>query len=91
MNTFNRSLDRGIESLSLNSTAIEFLDSQRINLAAAKVPPGLDNELSNAVESAIALAFVDGFRLVALIAVGLAVASAIVALVFVNDSRQRKN
>ena len=84
-------MDRGIESLSLNSTTIEFLDSQRINLAAAKVPPGLDNELSNAVESAIALAFIDSFRLVVSVAVGLAVASAIVALVFVNDSRQRKN
>ena len=89
LNTFNRSLDRAIESLSLNSTAIEFLDSQRINLAAAEVPPGLDDTASNAVENAIALAFVDGFRSVAFIAVGLAVASAIVAFVFINDSKQR--
>ena len=91
LNTFNSSLDRAIETLSLNSEAIAFLDKQRINLAAAKVPPGLNEELSKAVGNAIAFAFVDGFRLVTFIAVGLAVASAIVAWLFISGSKLNKN
>ncbi|HEY9632074.1 MAG TPA: MFS transporter [Coleofasciculaceae cyanobacterium] len=79
LSTFNNSLDKRIASLELSPQAQQFLWAQRINLAAAKVPPGLSNSLSAALKRAIAASFVDSFRLVMLIAVGLAIASAVVA------------
>ena len=91
LNTFNSSLDRAIEPLPLSSEAIAFLNEQRINLAAAKIPPELNEELSKAVKDAIALAFVDSFRLVTWIAVGLAIASAILALLFIDRALQKRN
>lgn len=57
----------------------QVLDQQRIKLAGAEVPAGLSNELSAALRRAIAEAFVDSFRLVIFIAVGLALVSALIA------------
>lgn len=79
LNQFNHSLDQRIASLALPTAAKQFLDNQRVNLAAATLPAGLSHEVELALRSAIAHAFVDGFRLVMYIAVGLAVASAITA------------
>ena len=87
LNTFNRSLDRQIAPLNLPVEAQQFLDAQRINLAAAAVPPGLSNQVSAALQAAIAQAFVDGFRVVMLIAVGLAIASAIIAALTISRKR----
>ena len=88
LNTFNRSLDRQIAPLNLPVEAQQFLDAQRINLAAAAVPPGLSNQVSAALQAAIAQAFVDGFRVVMLIAVGLAIASAIIAAITISKKRK---
>ena len=88
LNTFNRSLDRQIAPLNLSSEAQQLLDAQRINLAAAAVPPGLNNQVSAALQEAIAQAFVEGFRVVMLIAVGLAIASAIIAALTISKKRK---
>ncbi len=87
-NIFNASLDRSIISLDLSVPARQFLDTQRINLAAAAVPPGLSTSASAALRSAIALAFVDGFRWVMWIAAGLAVTSAAIAALMLGETRQ---
>lgn len=79
LNTFNNSLDRRLVGLELPPEAQQMLDQQRIKLAGAAVPPGLSNQVSAAINRAIDQSFVDSFRLVMLIAVGLALLSAIVA------------
>jgi EmrB/QacA subfamily drug resistance transporter len=79
LNTFNNSLDRRLVKLELPPEAQQVLDQQRMNLAAAAVPPGLSNEVSAVINRAIDQSFVDSFRLVMLIAVGLSLLSAIVA------------
>lgn len=79
LNRFNHSLDQGIAPLNLSNETQQFLDTQRVNLAAATLPPGLNNELQVALKTAITVAFVDGFRWVMGIGVGLAVASSIIA------------
>jgi EmrB/QacA subfamily drug resistance transporter len=87
---FNASLDRRILPLDLPMPARQLLDLQRINLAAATVPPGLSADTSIALHSAIALAFVDGFRYVMWIAAGLAISSAAIAALLLGDpARQR--
>jgi EmrB/QacA subfamily drug resistance transporter len=88
LSTFNNNLDQRIASLKLSPQAQQFLSAQRINLAAAKVPAGLSNSVSAALKTAIAASFVDSFRLVMLIAVGLAIASAIIALLMLENRKK---
>jgi EmrB/QacA subfamily drug resistance transporter len=89
LSTFNNSLDQRIASLGIPPAAQQFLDAQRINLAGAKVPPGLSNSVSAAVQKAIASSFVDSFRLVMLIAAGLAIASALVAVLMIGTRKKQ--
>jgi len=87
---FNASLDRRILPLDLPLAVRQSIDLQRINLAAATVPPGLSADTNLALRSAIALAFVDGFRYVMSIAAGLAISSAAIAALLLGDpARQR--
>jgi predicted MFS family arabinose efflux permease len=78
LNRFSHSLDQRLLSLQLSPQAQQFLDAQRINLAAATVPLGLNPNVAAALKVAIA-AFVDGFRWVMWLAAGLTIASAIIA------------
>jgi EmrB/QacA subfamily drug resistance transporter len=87
LSRFNSSLDQRIASLSLSPVAQHFLEAQRINLAAASIPPGLTDEAQIALKEAIALAFVDGFRLVMGIAAGLAIASSVTAALMIESRR----
>ena len=74
----------------------KLLDNQRIKLAAASVPESV-GAVSTRVKQAVALAFVDSFRLVMFIAVGLALLSALIALLIIkkktknikNETRKR--
>jgi hypothetical protein len=84
-NAFNRSLDRRLAAIDLPVMAQQFLAEERIKLAGAAIPPGLSAEISNQVKSVIANSFIDGFRLVMWIAVGLALSSAIVSLLTIKD------
>ena len=87
---FNASLDRRILPLDLPLSARQSIDFQRINLAAATVPAGLSANTATMLRSAIALAFVDGFRWVMWIAAGLALSSAAIAALLLGDPvRQR--
>ena len=88
LSTFNHSLNNRIASLTISPEAHQFLDTQRINLAGAQVPPGLSDEVSAAVQNAIASSFVDSFRLVMLIAVGLAIASAVIASLMIRSQKK---
>jgi EmrB/QacA subfamily drug resistance transporter len=84
LSNFNYSLNRRMEALGIPLDIQKLLDDQRIKLAAAEVPAGVSALMSTQLKQAIALSFVDSFRLVMLIAVGLALASAIVALLMLK-------
>ncbi|HEY9881096.1 MAG TPA: hypothetical protein V6D29_21730 [Leptolyngbyaceae cyanobacterium] len=84
LNQFNHSLGQQIASLPLSVEAQQFLNAQRVNLAAASLPPGVSETVESALKSAIANAFVDGFRQVMGIAVGLAITSAITAALMIE-------
>ena len=83
------SLERRILPLDLPLSARQS-DLQRINLAAATVPPGLSADTRVALHSAIALAFVDGFRYVMWMAAGLAISSAAIAALLLGDSARQR-
>lgn len=73
---FNSRFEHHLQSFQLTPTQRQQLESQRSRLAEAEVPPGLDAPTQHALEAAIDESFVAGFRLVMLIAAGLAVLSA---------------
>ena len=87
--TFNASLDQRLAPLNLSLQAQQFLDAQRINLAAAGVPPGLSSNVSAALQQAISLSFLDGFRWVMGIAAGLAISSAVIAAFMLNGKQPK--
>lgn len=69
--TFDHFLDVRAERLHLPAKARAELTGESAKLAEAQVPPGLDAETSAAVRQAIRAAFVDAFRVIAVLAAAL--------------------
>jgi EmrB/QacA subfamily drug resistance transporter len=88
LTVFNSSLDTKLAQADVPASVVLVLEDERVSLAGARVPQDMDPELRVAVERAIDEAFISGFRVVMLIAAGLALASSGVALVMV-DSRHK--
>lgn len=89
LQAFNSSLDRRLAALRLPPGVQQALDAQRIKLAGAEVPSGINPDLATVLARAIAESFVDSFRLVIWIAVVLALASALIALVMIERQPAR--
>jgi len=87
LGAFNTELDRHLEEIVLVPEAYRALDEQRVMLAAAQSPEGLGSETTARIERAIDEAFVFGFRRIMFVASGLALASALTALVFIEGRR----
>lgn len=85
LTVFNASLDRKLEQAGVPTPVVLALESERVKLAGAQAPQDAAPELRASVERAIDEAFISGFRVVMLIAVGLALASSAVALVMVES------
>jgi hypothetical protein len=73
--------------LTLPSTAMKALDTQRGNLAAMAMPSGIAPPLSMHIKQAINNSFVAGFRAVMLIGAALAVGSAFISLLLIQGKR----
>jgi EmrB/QacA subfamily drug resistance transporter len=76
---FAHSLRSSLGSLNLDAKLVHDLQSNVAKLGSLDAPPGMDSEAAGKVRSAIADAFVFGFRLILLVCAGLAIASAGVA------------
>jgi MFS family permease len=81
---FGSQLEARTSSLELPEEARSALRLEAANLAAAEAPAGLAPQTQATVEENIKLAFVDTFRLVMLIAAGLAWLSAVLAALTVE-------
>ncbi len=84
-NAFNYNLDRYLAKLNIPLSVIEQLSEQRFKLAGAEIPANVTGELRRTLQEAITFSFVDGFRLVMLIAAILAFASAVVAFFTIKN------
>ena len=82
--TFSTQLDAQTKELDLPQEARQQLEAEKVDLAGAEVPEGLDGKTAAAVQTAIDEAFVAGYRVAMLIAAGLAVASAVVAGIMIE-------
>jgi EmrB/QacA subfamily drug resistance transporter len=88
LNTFNQNLVRQLSGISLAPEARQQLDEQRIKLAAMEIPAEIDFGMKATIKESIKQSFVAGFRLVMLIASGLALASAVSAWRIIEDKHQ---
>lgn len=86
LHTFGTNLDRQIDGLHLPASVSESLKAQRTRLAAIVVPSDQDPTARELIHRAIEESFVTGFRLVMAIGSGLAVASALTALIFIRST-----
>jgi EmrB/QacA subfamily drug resistance transporter len=84
--TFNHQLDRRLVSANVPPPIQQVLDDQRVKLAGAEIPDQVGN-WKPVLQDAVELSFLDGFRLVMLIAAGLALLSAGVAARWIELSR----
>jgi len=85
---FSSGLDSRVTNLDLTPEQQAALESEKVDLAGAAVPEGVDAETSAAVERAVDEAFVGAFRLAMYIAAGLAIASALAAAVLIEGKGQ---
>jgi hypothetical protein len=76
---FSTQLDARLDAVPLPTEARQAIDAQRVRLAAAEVPGGLNPEVATAIRSAIAESFVTGFRLAMVVAGAMALAGALTA------------
>ena len=83
--SFNRELDRRLAPLDLSPEARHSVDEQRGRMAGAEFVSSIDERTRSALKQAIDESFVYGFHLVMLTSLGLALASALVALAVIKN------
>jgi hypothetical protein len=84
LHAFNHALDQRLSDWKLPASAWQSLQAQRSKLAAIALPEELDALTRQVIGRAVDESFVHAFRFVMGIGATLAVASAIVALVFIR-------
>jgi len=84
---FNRCLDSRLDQLAIAPEIRRTLNDQRFKLAAAEIPPGIDEKTRVAIKQAIDECFVFGFRSIMLIGAGLALASSLTAWLVIRDEK----
>ena len=85
VHSFNSELDRRLARMDITAEARRAIDAQRDRLAGAEPKANINGETRAALKQAINESFVFGFRRVMLAAVGLALASALVAFMVIEN------
>jgi MFS family permease len=85
VHTFNKCLDQHFDQLAISSQTRKILDSERINLAAAKIPTDLPQKTQIVIKKSIDECFVFGFRRVMLVGTTLSLMSALIAGLLIRN------
>jgi EmrB/QacA subfamily drug resistance transporter len=86
---FSTSLDARLDSMELPGEVRSEMEAAKAHLGAAEAPEGMTAGKAAYIERAIDESFVAGFRAVMLVCVGLALASALAAILLVDDKGVR--
>ena len=84
LQAFNRELDQRLARLDTAPEVRRSIDDQRVRLGEIELSHGLDDQTQAALRQAIDESFVGGFRSVMMAAVGLALISAVCALIIIS-------
>jgi EmrB/QacA subfamily drug resistance transporter len=79
LNAFQRGLTERLHAIPISSSVRAQLVGQSADLVNMKIPDNVSREMQPTIRQAIRASFITGFRLVAYLAAGLAVASALIA------------
>jgi EmrB/QacA subfamily drug resistance transporter len=90
LHAFSQTLARRMNELQLDDQLKHSLYDQRVKLAGLEVPATADSATRGKIKEAVADSFIFGFRLIMLISVGLAIASAASSWIFIRRSRLSK-
>jgi len=88
---FSRELDRRLAALDIAPNVAAVIDAERVKLAAAEAPPSARVSDRIAIQRAVARSFVVGFRYMALVAGGLALASALTVAAMMSEGPLQGN
>lgn len=86
LQSFQNHLTPRVAALHLMPPTAQAIEAQRTKLAAAEIPPDLSSKTRHQLREAIDLSFVSGFRVMAIMAAALALASATIALSMIGPS-----
>jgi len=81
---FNRCLDRRLDQMAVSAEIRQALNGQRIRLAAAEIPSGVNEDMRVALKQAVDECFVAGFRRIMLMGAVLALASSLIAWLIIR-------
>ena len=81
---FSGSLDERVQDLNLSPKAQQQLEAEKVNLGGAEVPPGVNEETGEKIQTAVERSFLGAFRLAMFIAAGSALASAVAAAIIIE-------
>ena len=87
LSAFSSSLDSQLAALHIPTALRQTIENQRSKLVGIQIPTGISSTLHAALQQAIAQSFVSGFRLVMLIAAGLALASSLSAALLIEGKK----
>ncbi|HEX6554240.1 MAG TPA: MFS transporter [Ktedonobacteraceae bacterium] len=90
ISAFNSSLDAHLAHLPLSPGVRQMVDAQRPKLAGIQLPAGITGQLHAALKQAVDESFVSGFRVVALMCAGLALAGALCGWVMIEEKPSRR-
>lgn len=82
--SFNHHLSLRLAGIDLEPQIRQEIDSQRVKLAAIEISQGLDNRVRDEIRRSIDRSFVAGFRIVMLVASGLALVSALITTLMIE-------
>jgi EmrB/QacA subfamily drug resistance transporter len=89
LRAFNHNLDQRLANTNITGEVRSFLDQERVKLAGIKVPSNVDAETRVELRQAVEHSFVSAFRLIMLVAAGLALASAAMAWLMIEGKGKR--
>ena len=88
LGTFNQHFSTRLDRIDLEPQIQLAIESQRVKLAAIEIPRGVDTRLREEITQAIDDSFVAGFRLVMIVASGLAILSSATAKFMIEDKQR---
>src|SRR5579871_1172276 len=90
LNAFNRSLDERLSRLPMSSEVRAQLVRQSTEFVNLKIPDNVSGKMQSTIRQSIRASFISGFRLVAYLAAGLAIAGALISWLWIAGRARRE-
>lgn len=90
LHTFGKELDQDLMQIDVSADVMQSLEEQKVRLAGINIPESLNAQTQTTIRHSVQASFVAAFRLVMMIASGLALASAAITWVMIRKRNNHK-